>query len=177
MFKPLLFITIVFCLSCGQSRPGVNSTQETLAIKENKIKIALTFINAYVENCNKLNESIDIIDWVNSNDLTTNNFRTELKTILNDESVNADPIFEAQDYPDKGFDIDSIQGDYLTVKGKNWPEFKVTIKLILDNDKWLIDGCGMINIPVDKRLKIKLHTTYGIGHGCLLYQPELVNVI
>ena len=123
---------------------------------------ALKFINGYVENCNKMKQSVGIIDWVNSNGLSTNGFRTELKRIIDDAykaepevGLDFDPILDAQDFPDKGFEFESVDEttNYLTVRGKDWPDFKLTIKIIEENEKWLVDGCGIINIPTDKRAK------------------------
>ena len=124
--------------------------------------IALTFINSYVENCNKMKESIKIVQWVNSNSLTTNNFKKELKRIIDEAykedpelGFDFDPIFDGQDYPDKGFELESFDSrtNYIVVKGKDWLDFKLTIKMVLENNDWLVDGCGIINIPKDKRSK------------------------
>jgi len=67
--------------------------------------------------------------------------------------LGADPIFDAQDYPSKGFELESIDEttNYLTMKGKDWSEFKLTMKVVEENGKWLVDGCGIVNIPKDKR--------------------------
>ena len=69
--------------------------------------------------------------------------------------LGADPIFDAQDYPDQGFELDSFDSEtnFIVVKGKNMSDFKLTIKMVNENENWLVDGCGMINIPNDKRLK------------------------
>ncbi len=37
------------------------------------------------------------------------------------------------------------------VKGKIADNIKVTIKVIQKENKWFIDGCGIVNIPKDKR--------------------------
>jgi hypothetical protein len=29
--------------------------------------------------------------------------------------------------------------------------YQLTLKMVLENDNWLVDGCGIINIPNDKR--------------------------
>ncbi|MBK6833593.1 MAG: hypothetical protein IPG89_04680 [Bacteroidetes bacterium] len=67
--------------------------------------------------------------------------------------LGADPIVDAQDYPSKGFELESIdeQTNFLIVKGKDMPEFKLTIKVVEENGNWLVDGCGIVNIPKDKR--------------------------
>ena len=66
-----------------------------------------------------------------------------------------DPIFDAQDFPDKGFELVSSDKNsgYITVKGKDWPEFVLVIRIVYLDNKWLVDGSGIINIPESKRAK------------------------
>ena len=139
------------------------STTETKIDKDNTpVDIALTFINSYVNNCNKKRESIGIIEWVNSNNLTTNCFKTEVKTIIEEAwredpelGLGFDPIFDSQDYADEGFQLEMFDSktNFIVVKGKNWAVFKLTIKMVLENNKWLVDGCGIVNIQKNKRSK------------------------
>jgi len=166
MNKLIFLLTFLICVSCGRStdnriRTNPAIVQSTIVGQENPIINALSFINSYVDNCNKMKESIELVQWVNSNKLTTTNFRTELKRVMSQAKkvepeigLDADPIFDAQDYPDKGFELDSFDSktNYIVIKGKNWPDFKLTIKMVLENDDWLVDGCGIINIPNDKRI-------------------------
>lgn len=81
-------------------------------------------------------------------------FKLEYKKADPEIGLDADPIFDAQDYPDKGFELETFDSktNYLVVKGKNWTDFKLRIKMVLENDRWLVDGCGIINIPHDKRI-------------------------
>jgi hypothetical protein len=139
---------------------AVSSTETQIAKSNAPVDIALTFINLWVDNCNKMKESIGIIEWVNSNDLTTNRFKTEVKTIIEEAykedpelGLDFDPIFDAQDYPDDGFELDFFDSktNFIVVKGKNWADFKLTVKMVLENDKWLVEGCRIVNIPNDKR--------------------------
>ena len=161
-------------VSCGQSsntgvtqkavmtEPNEISSTETQIDKSNTpVDIALAFIDSYVDNCNKMRESIGIIEWVNSSNLTTTYFKTEVKTMIEEArkidpelGLSFDPIFDAQDYPDEGFELESFDSktNFIVVKGKNWANFKLTIKMVLENNKWLVDGCGVINIPNDKRI-------------------------
>jgi len=182
--KQIIFITaLLLFVSCGQGSDtkiskhttsnDKNSHGETeingqprntTKIKTDKdntpVNIALTFINSYVDNCNKMKESIGIIEWVNSNSLTTNRFKTEVKSIIEEAykedpelGLGFDPIFDGQDYPDEGFELETFDSktNFIVVKGKNWVDFKLTIKVVLEDNKWLVDGCGIINIPKDKR--------------------------
>lgn len=60
---------------------------------------------------------------------------------------------DAQDYPDDGYEFltaDDNEG-LITVRGKDWPEFNLTIKLIQSGNRWLVDGCGIINISKSER--------------------------
>ncbi|MCL2131617.1 MAG: hypothetical protein FWH36_04075 [Lentimicrobiaceae bacterium] len=185
MMKQIIFVTTLFLfVSCGQGS-SVETTKQSKNIDKNSygqtdanelvittetkidedntpIDKALTFINSYVDNCNKMKESIGIIEWVNSNNLTTHIFKTEVKTMIEEAfkiepeiGLDFDPIFDAQDYPDEGFELESFDSktNFIVLKGKNWTDFKLTIKVVLEGNKWLVDGCGIVNIPNDKRSK------------------------
>ena len=128
-------------------------------IEQNQIipeEIALNFVNSYVDNCNKMKGAIGILEWVESNKMVTKSFKDELKRMI-DEADNKDPeigldynpIFNAQDYPEKGFEIESFdrEKNFLILRGIDWPKFKILIKISSENNTWLIDGCGSINIP------------------------------
>jgi hypothetical protein len=183
MRQVFLLTTIFILVACGQAKDKkeaiLNSNNDTLVQTETKAQLtpaeapnndgdnapvhtALTFINLYVANCNKNNESVDIVEWVNANHLATNRFKTALKTMMEEAykqdpeiGLGFDPIFDGQDYPDQGFELEShdSQSNFIIVKGKNWDDFKLTLKVVLENNKWLVDGCGIINIPNDKKSK------------------------
>jgi hypothetical protein len=167
MAGQLLFLAIIFSVSCGTTEKTQNTENKTTPevtepITEDKTMNALIFINSYVENCNKMDKSINVVDWVNSNELATTSFKTELKKIMDEAyktdpemGLGADPIFDAQDYPEKGYELESLddKNNYLVVKGKDWPEFRLTMKVIKENENWLVDGCGIVNIPADKKIK------------------------
>src|SRR5690606_6703517 len=159
-------VTLLFCVSCGQPTDSKaptekSSVQSTDNKHDNRIENALIFINSYVENCNKMKEAMEITEWVNSNELVSQGFKTEFKRLLDEAyrldleiGIGADPIFDAQDYPDEGFELESLdeKTNYIVVKGKNWPDFKLTLKMINENNNWLVDGCGIVNIPNEKRM-------------------------
>ena len=171
MVRQIFFLTTLLLTSCGHNTKtddknivkAANDTSTQLlqptTFKANIVDNALIFINDYVDNCNKMNQRIDDVEWVNSNNLATKSFKSELKRILDDAyekepevGLDFDPILDAQDYPDKGFELESFdeRTNYLTVKGKDWPEFKLTMKMIEENGTWLVDGCGIINILKNK---------------------------
>lgn len=119
--------------------------------------IAVKFINEYTKECNGTNFNSE--KWIESNELITDNFRTHYKQIFDDArkedpevGLAFDPIFNAQDYPKKGFDfLKSDDGGYITVKGKDWSEFTVVLKIIVVNNKPMVDGAGIVNIPEDRQ--------------------------
>jgi len=165
MTRLIILITILGFISCGQASDKTNNSKASQVMdfkKDNKTDNALIFINDYVKNVNKMNKAVGIIDWVNSNKLSTDGFKKELKRTIDEGykidpelGIEADPIFDAQDNPDKGFVIESFddKSNYLILKCIDWPDFKLTMKIKEENGIWLVDGCGMINIPNDKRAR------------------------
>jgi hypothetical protein len=164
MNQLLLLMGVLVSLSCGQNADPIK-TQRSSSLDRSKqhdqmqVKNALQFINSYVDNCNKLKESVAMKEWVNASNLTTNRFKTELKSLVDkaiqedpEAGLGFDPILNAQDYPDKGFELESFDHNtnYIVLKGKDWAEYKFTIKMVLENGHWLVDGCGIINIPKNK---------------------------
>lgn len=159
--KNIIFITaILLLLCCGQDSNSKKDNKQIFAdnIEQNKIipeEIALKFVNSYVDNCNKMKGAVGILEWVESNKMVTKSFKDELKRMI-DEAYNKDseigldhdPIFNAQDYPEKGFEIESFdrENNCLILRGIDWPKFKLLIKISRENNTWLIDGCGSINI-------------------------------
>lgn len=161
-----IFIPVMLAFtSCGQNdrtknTPYFTPVQDPITKSNDQVNPALAFINAYVDNVNQMQHSDDLINWVDSNNLTTKRFKIELKRTMNEADEKdpelglvADPIFDAQDNPDKGFELESFdpKTNYVTVKGKDWPEFKLIIRMAEENGTWFVDGCGMVNIPMDKR--------------------------
>jgi hypothetical protein len=164
MLRITLISTIIFLISCRQGEKGnidssAKTPQQTVLDKSDKTRKALEFINGYVENWNKGSARANTVEWINSNNMTTENFKNELKKILDEAykeepevGLDFDPILDAQDGPEKGFDLDNFDEttNYLIVRGKDWPEFKLTMK-ITENGGWLVDGCGIVNVPIEKR--------------------------
>lgn len=162
--KKILILSIIVFISCGRNentnKPLETESKQTETKKEiNKTENAISFINAYVENCNNIKQALSAVEWANSSNLCTKHFKTEIKNLIDNADpemgLGFDPIFNAQDYPEKGFELDSLneKTNYITVKGKDNSAFKIVMILLEENGKWLVDGCGYINIPDDKRAK------------------------
>ena len=164
--KQFIFIStlllFVACSSDTKTTTDIPSAEVTVDNKKIIVNSALRFINDYVDNCNKMKESIGVVEWTNSSQWASDHFKTELKKIIAEANakdpemgLGFDPIFDAQDYPDEGFELDSFDDktNYIIVRGKNMPDFKLTIKMVNENESWLVEGCGIINIPNDKRSK------------------------
>lgn len=122
--------------------------------------VALQFINGYVDCCNQTSDAKEQLKWIQNQSLLSRNFKSEFARIVDEAwkedpeyGLGFDPVFDAQDYPEKGFEIDSIDQDYVIVKGKEWSEFRLTIKLTKQDDQWLVDGAGIIQIPKEKRIR------------------------
>lgn len=128
---------------------------------EPQANAARSFMNEYKRHCDaviakKTDESTD--RWVQRNTKVTHSFKRAYKKIIADAFKNdpemglgADPIFDAQDYPDQGFKVLSCneKSNYVTLQGVDWQDFRVVVKTIKTEKGWLVDGAGIINIPVN----------------------------
>ena len=134
-------------------------------------KVAIDFINDYKRYSDAPNEdgkkpTPDI--WVQKNTKVTDGFKRAHKKFVGnayregaseDEALDADPIFDAQDYPDHGFKVLRCDAatNYVTLKGidrnADAGSFEVAVKTIKTQQGWLVDGAGVINIPRDKQAR------------------------
>lgn len=160
MFKHLTLVSLLLLFSCGENKSITEKVKETSVQSEistdaYKSAIAIDFINNYVENCNKIKDALTVTDWVRTNKQVTKRFREYLVKIVDEANqldpemgLDADPIFDAQDYPDEGFELESLDNkeNIVHLKGKNMPDFKLKVRIVQENNEWLVDGCGMINM-------------------------------
>jgi hypothetical protein len=159
--KLLLAFTTLFFLSCTrptETNTSSSTTEDTTEISQDA-NVALNFINDYSAFCNQKDQDAN---WIKNNALLTENFKSTYYHLLDSArkedpelGLGFDPIFDAQDFPDKGFVVvnqDNATG-FVTIKGKDLPEFMLVLKVSEQNGKFLVDGSGVINIPVNKRAK------------------------
>ena len=168
LFYKFLFFFLVFS-SCNNKQNTISDNSKKSATPKPIIdtKNATKFLNDYVALCNKQflrKAPIDIDSWVENNALVTKNFKEEYKKIIAkakaddpELGLDFDPILDAQDYPDKGFEISEInhQKNFVTYKGVGWNEFTLKVKIIYFTNKWLVDGIGIVNIEEKDRCKHK----------------------
>ena len=159
-------LTIILLLTFFSCKKSVSQEKEvTIEKTKNQItaeKIALDFINKYVEYCNDRNSELGLIEWISEQPNVTENFKLELKRIILEAKkqdpelgLGFDPIFDAQDYPDSGFELEKSvkKSEFITVKGKEWSDFKLKIKMELKNEQWLVNGIGIINMSEKEQIK------------------------
>lgn len=156
----LLFVFGLLIISCNSpnTKKEAEST-ETLPTKEIDYQVGLIFINDYLEFLYNFDEKSNRVDWINQRKDVSTKFKTELKTLEDaaekenpEYGLGFDPILDAQDSPSK-FEIESKNENYLIVRGVDWPDFRLTIKLVHDRENWLVDGAGVINVPKDQRIE------------------------
>lgn len=132
------------------------SSEQEKASDDQNYQAALDFINNYIETKNEL----EILEFVNTSPLASQNLRTALENIVIKAweehpkvGLGFDPLLDAQDYPSEGFELHEFNpesGDVL-VKGIGWEDFKVRMKIVKEDGHLLVDGCGAVNIPEEKR--------------------------
>ena len=143
----LLILLIAGCQTKSREKVPKSSSPENLGLR---------FINDYIQSIGKM----EMVEWIEQNPSTTQNFKSSLRSLVENAEketpgygLGFDPILDAQDYPDRGFDLKSIDTNtgYVAVVGKDWKDFELTIKLIYFEGKWLVDGSGIVNIPQEKQ--------------------------
>lgn len=138
-------------------------TKENISIEKQNIAstIALNFINAYAKYCDDFNSELSVFEWIDQQKVTQQ-FKQTYKTIITEAEkedpelgLGFDPIFDAQDYPDNGFELaKSVEKpNFIMVKGKELPDYKLKIKMKLVKNRWLVDGVGIINMTKEEQLK------------------------
>ena len=160
-------IVTLFSVGLFSCNSGNKANPETSTIApENHVtpdfNVALNFINDYTKFCTKTDQRSSEAEWIKQDSLLTDNFKNRYRGLMDSAQkrdpelgLGSDPIFDAQDFPEKGFSIvkvDTLSG-YVTVAGNDWKEFELVLKVEQEHDKWLVDGAGVINIPDDKRAK------------------------
>lgn len=120
--------------------------KEILKLKK---QIALDFINGYVKNQNNRKNSLRSDIWIENSNLASQWLKTTTKAFYSStEYIDFDPIFNAQDYPEQGYEIESIKNDIVIVRGINFTSLKDSIKLIKFEDRWLVNNIGIFkNTP------------------------------
>lgn len=165
--KQIIIILIVpLFFYCGSRDQTIPSSEEeysgNLVVQKSNNAVALQFINDYIEYTRNPREEWNLVGWVNSSELTTQEFKDALEYMVErakEENgaigLGFDPIVDAQDHPKDGFELESFDGvnNYLIVRGIDWPDFKVAMRIKDVRGKWLVDGCGVVNIPKERRVE------------------------
>jgi len=152
----------LFSWNCENKTRTGTATTPSKELATPDFNVALGFINDYTNFCTKSGHPSKTGEWIGNNSMLTASFKNKYKKLLDsvqrknpELGLDFDPIFDAQDFPEKGFSIlkaDTLSG-YVTVVGNDWKEFQLVLKLGQEDAKWLVDGAGAINIPEDKRAK------------------------
>lgn len=124
----------------------INENESRIEAEEAlKIKIAISYINDYVGGDNYYK------DWVPANVYSSPKLKNELKRMIDavgdsPYGLGYDPVVNGQDnageYVFKGYTPEG----YIIAEGKDYPVFKVIIKVEKIDGSWLVNGIGDINI-------------------------------
>ena len=117
---------------------------------KNKVNIdtsvALNFVNNYVSICNNLDTNLNVQTWIKNNQNLSEAFKKSYSQIIKD-SLDFDPIFDAQDYPEEGFKIQKFDSlnNVVFLKGVNWGNFNLSATLKIKDNKTVINSLGVVN--------------------------------
>lgn len=159
--RTILSILLALALSSGQGSACRYSSlvPETKQTHEPDYHLGVQFINDYLTYLRHAYAGVSLVQWVNGRTDVTPEFKQELQRIMDEALANDpeyglgfDPLLDAQDYP-SAFELVHTDSVFLVVKGTDWPEFQLTLKMELIGTAWLVDGSGVINVPEEKRIK------------------------
>jgi hypothetical protein len=118
---------------------------------------ALSFMNTYVKYISA--DDADADQWVAESQTLSTAFKTAYKKLVDDArkedpelGLDFDPIVDGQDFVEHFDQVKQCNesSGVLIISGK-WPDSKETMEVAVkpskENDQWLIDGAGVINIP------------------------------
>ncbi len=140
-----LLATLTACQTSDKKTSGI--TEEAP-----DSQVALTFLNNYVQSCNALQDSDR---WIAENTQLSDAFKTAYKKLVDDArkadpelGLDFDPIFDAQDYDEKGYQIASIdeKSGIVELEGVSSPDDRVNIRVKKIGDRTLVDGAGVIRM-------------------------------
>jgi len=171
-----LLVFLLSLWSCAtHQKTQSHATESDLAIKEISQRrnvqnsnqalnpnVAFDFLHSYNEHIQNSVDAYSIIRWAQSTPYATQTFKKELETLVSQAlkvdsqlGLGFDPIYDAQDYPSEGLEIHSFnpENGLLILKGIEWEDFRVNMKLLHQNGETLVHGCGVVNMPVHLRSK------------------------
>ena len=116
-----------------------------------KEKIGLKFINEYVYFIENKEPKTSLDEWMTNNPYASKKLKLKIKNLIDQVDrdsklgLDYDPILNAQDYPEKGFEILKTENEYIEVKGIDWPDFIIKLKMIKENEIWKVDNTELKN--------------------------------
>jgi hypothetical protein len=168
MDKAIPFLVVMACaISCNSVPTAKNSTPQEISknvvsIPDNKSEIALLALNDYIQFLNKEYKNClncTSVEMINQHELFTPYFKKLHSDLIKksfedapDYGLGFDPIIDGQDCPDR-LALESADSDYILLKGIDWPDYKLVVKMKLIDNSWLVDGVGVINVPEENRAK------------------------
>lgn len=163
ILSPAAILIALLAASCTtqQEKSAHLTPKETI-----DYQVGVKFMNEYKDFCDQVMLSHDTTlntgDWINKHQLLSTRFIKRYNFIMDSaEKANPgyglgfDPIFDAQDYTDGTFEIkeiDSAANLVMVIGTKD--QFEAIVKVIRVNNKSVVDGAGIINIPKNKQRKI-----------------------
>ncbi len=130
----VLLVQLVFFLSCNTQTSETGNNNNTIkdTTSSKACVSALDFANDYISSTVRVspaqNDSLGLYD----NPLLSAKFKSIYRNLM-DSAIKADPelglgfdpVLDAQDYPDKGFELADCnkESGYVTLRGKDWKDF------------------------------------------------------
>ncbi|MCH5597487.1 hypothetical protein [Niabella ginsengisoli] len=112
----------------------------------------MQFLNGYIKMCEQQTSQQATINWVLTSVDVTDGFKSAYRKFYTENpEPDFDPVLTAQDCPQK-IELESIglTDYYFTFSSSEIDNYLLVTKVKRVGDIWLVDGCGVINIPKEK---------------------------
>ena len=112
-------------------------------------EIGFRFVNEYLQHLLAIKDKKEIAAlFLVEMELISIKFYEEWLELLANE-IDVDPILNAQDYLEYGYRVKELntKTGEVTLEGVENEEFIIHLQLVLENEKIVVGGCGIVNMP------------------------------
>ncbi|MBL8003283.1 MAG: hypothetical protein JNL05_15120 [Flavobacteriales bacterium] len=140
-------------IRCGS--PAANEGPPTLSATQRAQagQAAVGFVNDHVNGLATRTDQRAMDAWIAAHPLLTEDFKRAYHDLVAkaraedpELGLDHDPVLNAQDHPNGGFAVAAVEaGGLVTLRGVEWPDFRVQLHMVERDGRWLVDGCGAVN--------------------------------
>lgn len=138
----------------GSPTPDSATTTLSGIQREQAGRAALAFVNDHVNGLATRTDRSAMDAYITAHPLLTEDFKRAYHDLVAaaeaadpELGLDHDPVLNAQDHPDGGFIVQAVEARGLvTLRGVDRPDFRMQLRILERDGRWLVDGCGAVNM-------------------------------